>query len=80
MNKQALELSFKVTERWIEYWQLQISSGAYKNQRVTRGDGHVLTEPELLDDAFGTLHNHMHILSEITENLKGILTGGSNGS
>ncbi len=70
--KQALEVSFKTCEHWIAYWQLQISSGAYKSRKVERC-GVMLEGQALLDDTFGILHNHVTHLSEIADNLKTVI-------
>lgn len=44
---------------WAQYHMTTAQTGAYKHLNVTRGDGHKLTEYELLQDTLNTARIHI---------------------
>ena len=57
----------KIHELYAQLHMAKAITGEYKKRKVTRGDGHVLTEEELLHDTIETATRHIKLLSDCAD-------------
>jgi hypothetical protein len=66
-----IEHQMKMHELYAHLYMTKAITGEYKKRvgNVTRGDGHVLTDQEVLEDTIQTAHNHIRHYLDCADSL-----------
>lgn len=68
----ALQSQFAVRQAYVTYFDARIRSGVYKKRKVQHGiDGPYYTEEELLEDELRTMHRHIQLMNELSDEICG---------
>ncbi len=70
-----MHTALKMCELYAMKWMTMINSGANQRRIVRRGDDHLLTSDELIDDALSVVNRHIQRMEEISNNIAKLMEG-----
>ena len=70
-----MQTALKMCELYAMKWMTMINCGSNQRRIVRRGDNHLFTSDELIDDAMSVISRHIERMEQISNNIALLMEG-----